>query len=439
PRGRGVHGASGRCRRARRDSGHVLLARLRRLAAVLSSLPGRIPSGGPRPRQPPSGTGRRGLPGRRHRARDRGLPAQQRNGGVHFPDQRVACDAARRLHPPAAPRARAAPLVSRPRRSTGCAGCSATVDRSQGVLLSPRGTRTADRDRCTGVVDGAVLLVETRASAGLEGRMKVDLSSKVAIVTGSGQGIGEGIARVFARAGAKVVIATRSEGNGRAVADSIVQAGHVAWLNRTDVGRRSEVKRVVEETVAHFGRLDIVVHNAAVYPVIAIEQLSDEDLDRTLAVNLKAGFWLIQAALPHLRKQGGGRLLFTSSVTGPHVAMPGTAHYAAAKSGINGLIRTAALEFAREGITVNGVEPGYILTPAMAALGSEAEIAAMAKCIPLGKLGAPLDIANAMLFLASDEAAYITGQTIVVDGGSTLPESPLVLDAYYNSRQAPAP
>jgi 3-oxoacyl-[acyl-carrier protein] reductase len=152
-------------------------------------------------------------------------------------------------------------------------------------------------------------------------------------------------------------------------------------------------------------------------------------------VNLKAGFWLIQAALPYLRKQGGGRILFTSSVTGPNVAMPGTAHYAASKSGMNGLIRTAALEFARENITVNGVEPGYILTPAMAALGSEAEIAEMAKCIPLGKLGAPLDIANTMLFLASDEAAYITGQTIVVDGGSTLPESPVVLDAYYNSQK----
>ena len=161
--------------------------------------------------------------------------------------------------------------------------------------------------------------------------MHVDLSNKVAIVTGSGQGIGEGIARAFAKAGAKVVIATRSKGNGQAVADSIVSGGGVAWLNQTDVGRRTEVKRVVAETVERFGRLDIVVHNAAVYPVIAIEQLSDEDLDLTLSVNLKAGFWFIQESLPHLRKQGGGRLLFTSSVTGPNVAMPGTAHYAASK------------------------------------------------------------------------------------------------------------
>ena len=171
------------------------------------------------------------------------------------------------------------------------------------------------------------------------------------------------------------------------MADSIVKGGGVAWLNQTDVGRRSEVKRVVAQTVERFGRLDIVVHNAAVYPVIAIEQLSDEDLDLTLSVNLKAGFWLIQEALPHLRKQGGGRFLFTSSVTGPNVAMPGTAHYAASKGGMNGLIRTAALEYARQNITVNGVEPGYILTPAMEALGGPEALAQMASQIPLGKLG----------------------------------------------------
>ena len=264
--------------------------------------------------------------------------------------------------------------------------------------------------------------------------MIVNLAGKVAIVTGAGQGIGEGIARAFARSGAKVVLATRSVPNGQAVADSIVKDGGVAWLAQTDVGHHDQVKRVVAQTVERYGRLDIVIHNAAVYPVIAIEQLSDADLDQTLSVNLKAGFWLIQAALPHLRRQGGGRFLFTSSVTGPNVAMPGTAHYAASKCGLNGLIRTAALEYAREHITVNGVEPGYILTPAMQALGGPEAIAEMATQIPLGKLGEPADIANAMLFLASDAAAYITGQTIVVDGGSTLPESPVVLDSYYKGQ-----
>jgi 3-oxoacyl-[acyl-carrier protein] reductase len=264
-----------------------------------------------------------------------------------------------------------------------------------------------------------------------------NLAGKVALVTGAGQGIGAAIAQRFAQAGARVVIATRTARNGQAVVDSIVQTQGIASLVTTDVGQRDQVQRAILHAVERFGHLDIVVHNAAVYPILSIEQLPDEELDRTLSVNLKAGFWLIQAALPHLRKQGGGRFLFTSSVTGPNVAMPGTAHYAATKSGLNGLIRTAALEFARENITVNGVEPGYILTPAMAALGTEQDMEAMARSIPLGKLGAPLDIANAMLFLASDAAAYITGQTIVVDGGSTLPESPVVLDAYYATLNKP--
>ena len=258
-----------------------------------------------------------------------------------------------------------------------------------------------------------------------------DLKGKVAIVTGSGQGIGEFIAKVFAQAGARVVVATRSRENGQATVDDIAAAGGEAMLVQADVGLRSEVEAMVAAAVARYGRLDIAVHNAAVYPIHNIEDLSDEVLDRTLAVNMKAGFWLTQASLPHFRRQGGGRLLFTSSVTGPRVAMPGTSHYAASKSGLNGFIRTAALEFARENITVNAVEPGYILTQAMSALGDEEQLKAIAACIPKGRLGTPTEVANTMLFLASDEASYITGQTIVVDGGSTLPESQVVMDGFY--------
>ncbi len=264
--------------------------------------------------------------------------------------------------------------------------------------------------------------------------MTSGIDGKVVIVTGAGQGIGEGIAKVFAAVGAKVVVAARAIANGQETVDDIVEAGGEAVLIQADVGKHEHVSRLVEETVAHFGRLDISIHNAAVYPIHAIEDLSDEILDLTLAVNLKAAFWLTQASLPHFRKQGGGRLIFTSSVTGPTVAMPGTAHYAASKGGINGLIRTAALELARENITVNGVEPGYILTQAMSALGDEEELKQMASLIPKGKLGKVEDIANTMLFLASDEGSYITGQTIVVDGGSTLPESSVVLDEFYKAR-----
>jgi 3-oxoacyl-[acyl-carrier protein] reductase len=259
-----------------------------------------------------------------------------------------------------------------------------------------------------------------------------DLSGKVAIVTGAGQGIGEGIAKIFAAAGAKIVVATRTAENGQETVDDIVAAGGEAMLVQCDVGQRRQVEDMVAASVERFGQVDIAIHNAAVYPLHSIEELTDDVVDTTLSVNMKAGVWLTQACLPHFRRQGGGRLLFTSSVTGPRVAMPGTAHYAMSKSGLNGFIRTAALEYARENITVNGVEPGYILTHAMSTLGDEEELKAMAECIPQGHLGAPEDIANTMLFLASDEAAYITGQTIVVDGGSTLPESQVVMEGFYD-------
>lgn len=259
-----------------------------------------------------------------------------------------------------------------------------------------------------------------------------NLAGQVAIVTGSGQGIGQGIARVFAAAGASVVVATRSAGNGQETVDDIISAGGKALLIQCDIGQRSEVERVVADTVAHFGRVDIGIHNAAIYPLHTVEELTDEVMEHTLAVNMKAAVWMTQACVPHFRTLGGGRLIFTSSVTGPRVAMPGTSHYAMSKGGMNGFIRTAALEYARQNITVNGVEPGYILTQAMSALGGEDELNAMAECIPQGHLGKPEDIANTMLFLASQEAAYITGQTIVVDGGSTLPESQVVMDGFYD-------
>jgi len=261
-----------------------------------------------------------------------------------------------------------------------------------------------------------------------------NLQDKVMLVTGGGQGIGEGIAKVFAAAGAKVAVVTRSKGNGQETVNDVVGAGGEALLIQADVGLKEAVFQAVNQTVEHYGRLDIAIHNAGIFPMFSVEDLSDDDLDATLSVNLKAAFWLTQASLPHFRKQNWGRLIFTSSVTGPTVAMPLTAHYAASKSGMNGFIKTAALELARENITVNGVEPGYILTQAMSLLADKDELKEMASVIPNGKLGKSEDIANAMLFLASDEAAYITGQTIVVDGGSTLPESPMVLKHYYEGK-----
>lgn len=255
-----------------------------------------------------------------------------------------------------------------------------------------------------------------------------DLSDKIAIVTGGGQGIGSAIAEVFAKAGAKVMIATRTAKHGEATLKRIEKAGGTAKLCAVDIGTLENVQKAVQQTVDAWGGIDIMVHNAASFLGGPVEGYSEDDLETVLSVNLKASFRFSKACIPHFRKRGGGRLLFTSSVTGPRVAMPGTAYYAASKGGINAFIRTAAMELARENITVNGVEPGYIRTAAMELLADEEGLKQMTKYIPAGYMGAPEDIAYAMLYLASDEARYITGQTICVDGGSTLPESPVFLD-----------
>jgi 3-oxoacyl-[acyl-carrier protein] reductase len=256
---------------------------------------------------------------------------------------------------------------------------------------------------------------------------KPRLAGKVAIVTGGGQGIGRGITEVFAQEGAKVMIATRTASHGEETLRLVRKSGGEAQLCAADIGSKEEVDRVVAETVRAFGQVDILVHNAGSFLGGPVEQYSEADLETVLAVNLKACFRLSAACIPHMRKRGAGRLLFTSSVTGPRVAMPGTSYYAASKGGINAFIRTAAVELARDRITANGVEPGYIRTAAMELLASEEGMKEMAKYIPMGYIGDPKGIAHAMLYLASDEARYVTGQTICVDGGSTLPESPVFL------------
>lgn len=258
--------------------------------------------------------------------------------------------------------------------------------------------------------------------------MFASLENKVALITGAGQGIGAGTARVFAAAGAKVMVVNRTAAHGERTVAEIREADGVADLCVVDIGSKANAEKAVAETVDKFGGVDIMLHNAGSFLGGPVDSYSEDDLETVLSVNLKACFRLSKAVIPHFRKRGGGRLLFTSSVTGPRVAMPGTSYYAASKAGINGFIRTAALELARENITVNGVEPGYIHTAAMELLADEEGIARMTKYIPAGFMGAPEDIAYCMLYLASDEARYITGQTICVDGGSTLPESPVFLE-----------
>lgn len=258
--------------------------------------------------------------------------------------------------------------------------------------------------------------------------MAFSLQGKVALVTGAGRGIGAAIATRFAEAGARVAAANRTVEHAEALAGEI---GGRAYPF-SDVSRGG-IAGLVDTVVADNGRLDIVVHNAGGCPWASVEGLDESQLEAVLDLNLKACFWLTQSALPHLRAAGGGRILVTSSVSA-RVAFGGGAHYSAAKAGVNAFIRGAGFELAREGITVNGVEPGFIAKPGRGRMGTDTAMAALGQHIPMGRMGEADDIAHAMLYLASDEARYVTGQTIVVDGGSTLPETGYAVEQQWGGR-----
>lgn len=247
----------------------------------------------------------------------------------------------------------------------------------------------------------------------------LNFHGKQVLVTGGAQGIGRAIVERFALAGAQVQIVDLNLDAAQALAGELVGQGLEVTAHGLDLADQAAIR----QRIGTLGQLDIVIHNAGYFPLTPLESIDSSVLRRTLAVNLEALFWLTQAALPLFRQQGQGCILVTSSVTGPRVAYPGLSHYAASKAGVNGFIRNAALELAALNIRVNGVEPGMIRTPAMDNLGDAQLNADIARGVPLGRLGEPEDIANAMLFLASDAARYITGQTLVVDGGATLPES----------------
>jgi 3-oxoacyl-[acyl-carrier protein] reductase len=249
------------------------------------------------------------------------------------------------------------------------------------------------------------------------------LDGKVAIVTGAGQGIGESIARLFAAEGARVVVNARTESKVRGVVDRIEHHGGEAHAIPADIGAPAGVERLVDGALGKYDHIDILVHNAGVFPYTPFEEMDDDSWREVIDVNLTAAYRLTKACLPAMKQRGAGRVLFTSSVQGNHVAVPGCAHYAASKAGLTGLIRSAGLELAGYGITVNGVEPGLVLTAGVENALSEGRRNRMAEYVPLKRWGKPIDIAHAMLYLASDEAAYVTGQTIVVDGGALLPQN----------------
>ncbi|RWA82130.1 SDR family oxidoreductase [Mesorhizobium sp.] len=257
-----------------------------------------------------------------------------------------------------------------------------------------------------------------------------DLTGMVALVTGGGRGIGAAIVTRFAEAGAAVVIANRTLDVAETLASELSVRGLAARAVALAGLDRAALHALVGDVAREAGRLDIVVHNAGGCPWASVQELDEDKLDEALAVNLKACFWLAQAAAPAMRANGFGRILVTSSVSA-RVAMAGGAHYSAAKAGVNAFIRGAAFEFARDGITVNGVEPGFIAKPGRGTM-SEPEVAGrLGQFIPAGRLGEADDIAYAMLYLASEHAKYTTGQTIVVDGGSTLPETGYAVERHW--------
>jgi 3-oxoacyl-[acyl-carrier protein] reductase len=253
------------------------------------------------------------------------------------------------------------------------------------------------------------------------------LGSKTAVVTGSGRGIGKSIAQVFAAEGASVLVnVAHDETAANKTVEEIKHAGGEASFIKADVTKWADMEKMAKAAIDRYKRIDILVCNAGIYPSARIEEMTEAQWDEVNSVNLKGIFLAVKACLPQMKRQRYGRIVLTSSITGPITGFPGWAHYGATKAGMLGFIRTAAIEFAKDNITINAVLCGNTNTQGLVDLGED-YVKSMEEAIPLGKLAEPEDQAYAMLFLASDEAKHITGQSLIVDGGQILPESNLAL------------
>ncbi|RFA30984.1 oxidoreductase [Alkalilimnicola ehrlichii] len=247
------------------------------------------------------------------------------------------------------------------------------------------------------------------------------LEDKVAIVTGAGSGIGEAAARTFAKEGASVVLVGRREAPLRSNAEAIVKTGGEAITVAADVSSSGDVDRVVAETLHRFGRIDCVFNNAGIQgnggPIVEMKEASFDEL---IAINLKGPWLLTRAALRSMLDGGqGGAIVNTSSFLSTG-ATAGTSVYSASKAGLDAMIRAVALEVGDKGIRINNVNPGVIDTPMLRAHGEEV-IPPLAARAALGRIGTPQDVANAAVWLCTDEARFITGQSLLVDGGFTIP------------------
>jgi 3-oxoacyl-[acyl-carrier protein] reductase len=256
--------------------------------------------------------------------------------------------------------------------------------------------------------------------------MPASLDSQAAIVTGAANGVGRGVARVLAGEGASVVVADVDATGADAAVSALRDDGLDALAVPVDVTDRASTERMAAATLDAHGRIDILVANAGIYPMVRIADMDDAAWDRVMGINVKGALHAIQACLPAMLDRGYGRIVLMSSVTGPITGYPGFAHYGASKAAMLGMMRSIALEVARRGVTVNAVMPGNVQTEGLDELGEEHKRKMLA-AIPMGAFADPTDIGWAVRFLASPEARYVTGQTLVVDGGQVLPESPEAL------------
>ncbi len=247
------------------------------------------------------------------------------------------------------------------------------------------------------------------------------LAGRVAVVTGAASGVGRGIAAVLAEEGARVAVTDIDTAAAERLTSELAERGLEAQAFAADVTDRASLDAMAAAVVERWGQIDVLAANAGVYPAAEIGEISGELFDRVMGINVKGAIFAIQACLPAMRERGYGRIVLTSSITGPAVGAPGYSTYGASKAAMLGFMRSAALEVAADGITINAIQPGNVRTPGFDALPPEWQ-QRMVDVIPMHRLAEPGDVGWAVRFLASEEAGYITGQTLVLDGGQILPE-----------------
>ena len=249
--------------------------------------------------------------------------------------------------------------------------------------------------------------------------MQKRLSDKVAFITGGGSWIGKEIATLFASEGAQVFIVGRDEKKLQKTEQEIKGLSGIISYYVADVRKEDEVNNALHSAISIYGKIDILVQNAGIYPFAFIKNMTFQNWKEVIDVNLTGTFLITKSVSEIMKNEKSGRIIFISSIAGEEIGYPGLSHYSASKAGMNGFMRSAALELAPHKITVNSIDPGNIMNTESFPVDEKA-MANMLRRIPLGRLGQPLDVANIALFLASDESSFITGQKFVVDGGETI-------------------